>query len=130
MKLDVQISPLLIDCEHLQRSVKIGQKYIFSLIYKYQVTSYLLNILPFFKLLLIYFFQVIPTELRANPLYYRVYYVHLNTIFASIIPLISLVNILQQTVFSRPVGPDSLDAKMRKSCSIVIIVFYDLSFWI
>ena len=36
-------------------------------------------------------FQVIPTELRANPLYYRVYYVHLNTIFASIIPLISLV---------------------------------------
>ena len=38
------------------------------------------------------FFQVIPTELRANPLYYRVYYVHLNTIFASVIPLISLVS--------------------------------------
>ena len=35
--------------------------------------------------------QVQPTKLRSNPLYYRLYYVHLNTIFASLIPLISLL---------------------------------------
>ena len=55
-------------------------------------------------------FQVIPTELRANPLYYRVYYVHLNTIFASIIPLISLV---RKSKFSFP------DVPLKNFCNIL-----------
>ena len=39
-----------------------------------------------------------PTEMRSNPIYYRLYYVHLNTIFASVIPLISLIYLNISTV--------------------------------
>ena len=39
-----------------------------------------------------------PTELRSNPVYYRLYYVHLNTIFASLIPLVSLLYLNIATV--------------------------------
>ena len=38
-----------------------------------------------------YFLKVQATALRSNPVYYRVYYVHMNTIFASLIPLASLL---------------------------------------
>ena len=42
--------------------------------------------------------KVQPTELRSNPVYYRIYYVHLNTIFASLIPLVSLLYLNIATV--------------------------------
>ena len=42
--------------------------------------------------------RVQPTELRSNPVYYRLYYVHLNTIFASLIPLVSLLYLNIATV--------------------------------
>lgn len=35
--------------------------------------------------------QAEPTELRRNPYYYQIYYVYLNTIFASILPLFLLL---------------------------------------
>ena len=42
--------------------------------------------------------EIKPTELRSNPVYYRIYYVHLNTIFASLIPLVSLLYLNIATV--------------------------------
>ena len=42
--------------------------------------------------------QVTPTKLRSSPIYYRLYYVHLNTIFASLIPLVSLLFLNVATV--------------------------------
>ena len=42
--------------------------------------------------------EIKPTELRSNPVYYRIYYVHLNTIFASLVPLVSLLYLNIATV--------------------------------
>ena len=36
-------------------------------------------------------FRIVPTALRTNQLYYNVYCVGLNTVFASVIPLLSLL---------------------------------------
>ena len=41
--------------------------------------------------------QAEPTELRRNPYYYQIYYVYLNTIFASLLPLFLLLFFNMQT---------------------------------
>ena len=41
--------------------------------------------------------QAEPTELRRNPYYYQIYYVYLNTIFASLLPLFLLLFFNVQT---------------------------------
>ena len=42
--------------------------------------------------------QFIPTALRRDPIYYHLYYVHMNMIFASAIPLLCLLYLNVATV--------------------------------
>ena len=45
-------------------------------------------------------FRIVPTALRTNQLYYNVYCVGLNTVFASVIPLLSLLYLNTRLTFS------------------------------